>query len=363
MGKRPDRGRQPASDGPWLTRQSRIVHGHNRAFLIGGEGPPLLLLHGIGNKSQTWGPVLSRLARRHTVIAPDLLGHGLSDKPRGDYSVGGYANGMRDLLSVLDIERVTVVGHSLGGGIAQQLAYQYPERCERLVLVSAGGLGRGLHPALRMATLPGTAAGLSLLACSPARLVEDLTVGALAGLARVTRSALLSDLVQGYSSLGALRDARARQAFLRTLRTVADAGGQVVNATDRAYLAAALPLLVVWGSGDSVIPVKHAVDLVDLVPGARLEVFDGAGHWPHLSEPDRFCSVIEDFMRTTEPARHDRDGWRALLAQGRGRGALSETRSADVVERVDLTDTPPQGSAPTATDSGAALKGQGLTAH
>ncbi len=363
MGKRPDRGRQPASDGPWLTRQSRIVHGHNRAFLIGGEGPPLLLLHGIGNKSQTWGPVLSRLARRHTVIAPDLLGHGLSDKPRGDYSVGGYANGMRDLLSVLDIERVTVVGHSLGGGIAQQLAYQYPERCERLVLVSAGGLGRGLHPALRMATLPGTAAGLSLLACSPARLVEDLTVGALAGLARVTRSALLSDLVQGYSSLGALRDARARQAFLRTLRTVADAGGQVVNATDRAYLAAALPLLVVWGSGDTVIPVKHAVDLVDLVPGARLEVFDGAGHWPHLSEPDRFCSVIEDFMRTTEPARHDRDGWRALLAQGRGRGALSETRSADVVERVDLADTPPQGSAPTATDSGAALKGQGLTAH
>lgn len=350
MGERPDAGRQLTPDGPWLTRQSRIVHGHNRAFLIGGEGPPLLLLHGIGNKAQTWGPVLSRLARTHTVIAPDLLGHGLSDKPRGDYSVGGYANGMRDLLSVLDIERVTVVGHSLGGGIAQQLAYQYPERCERLVLVSAGGLGRGLHPALRAATLPGTAAGLSLLAAPPARLVEDLTVHALAGLGRITHSALISDMVQGYRSLGALRDVRARQAFLRTLRTVADAGGQVVTATDRAYLASAMPLLVVWGSGDTVIPVKHAYDLVDLVPAARLEVFDGAGHWPHLSDAQRFCSVIEDFMRTTAPARHDRDGWRALLAQGRGRAALSETRSADVVERVDLPTVPTQGSAPDVSD-------------
>jgi len=311
-------------------------HGHNRAFLIGGEGPPLLLLHGIGNKSQTWGPVLSRLARSYTVIAPDLLGHGLSDKPRGDYSVGGYANGMRDLLSVLDIERVTVIGHSLSGGIAQQLAYQYPERCERLVLVCAGGLGHGLHPALRAATLPGSEIGLSLMSAPPFRLAEDLTVAALARLGGVARLAALSDLVEGYRSVGALRDVQARHAFLRTLRTVADASGQVVTATDRAYLAAEMPLLVAWGSKDTIIPVRHGYRLTELVPGARLEIVEGAGHWPHLYDPDRFCSLVEDFLATTVPAQHDRDGWRALLGQGRGKAALSSSRSADMVESVDL---------------------------
>src|SRR3954449_11798122 len=130
---------------PPLTRETRVVHGHRRAFVRAGSGPPLLLLHGIGNNCQTWNGVVDRLAASHTVIAPDLLGHGNSDKPRGDYSIAAYANGMRDLLSVLDIEQASVVGHSLGGGIALQFAYQFPERCERLALVGSGGLGPGSH--------------------------------------------------------------------------------------------------------------------------------------------------------------------------------------------------------------------------
>src|SRR6187399_857444 len=132
------------------TLQFRTIHGYRRAFRVAGSGPAILLIHGIGDNSTTWHTVQSMLARRYTVIAPDLLGHGQSDKPRADYSVAAYANGMRDLLSVLDIDRVTVVGHSLGGGVAMQFAYQFPERCERLVLVGSGGVGASVHPLLRL---------------------------------------------------------------------------------------------------------------------------------------------------------------------------------------------------------------------
>src|SRR3954471_2261364 len=170
---------------PPLVRESRVVHGYRRAFVRAGDGPPLLLLHGIGNSAQTWAGVIEKLAAEHTVLAPDLLGHGSSDKPRGDYSIAGYAHGMRDLLSVLDLEQVTVVGHSLGGGIALQFAYQFPERCGRLVLVGSGGLGPELSAGLRMATLPGAEAvltaltGVSGVLRTGLRLVQD--VGRAAG--------------------------------------------------------------------------------------------------------------------------------------------------------------------------------------
>src|SRR3954462_2007324 len=134
--------------------QFRTIHGYRRAFRVAGSGPAILLIHGIGDNSTTWSTVQTKLAQRFTVIAPDLLGHGKSDKPRADYSVAAYANGMRDLLSVLDIERATIVGHSLGGGVAMQFAYQYPERCERLVLVATGGIGREVHAILRVASSP-----------------------------------------------------------------------------------------------------------------------------------------------------------------------------------------------------------------
>ena len=131
------------------------LHGHRRAFVKAGQGPVLLLLHGLGCDHTTWEPVIDALAKRYTVIAPDLLGHGQSAKPRADYSVGGYANGMRDLLTVLGIDKVTVVGHSFGGGIAMQFAYQFPERTERLMLVASGGLGPEVTPAIRAITTPG----------------------------------------------------------------------------------------------------------------------------------------------------------------------------------------------------------------
>src|SRR3954469_1177065 len=150
-----------------LTPHELTLHGHRVTYRTAGRGPALLLLHGIANSSQTWERVAPLLTERFTLIAPDLLGHGESATPRGDYSLGAHATGVRDLLTALRHERVTVIGHSLGGGIAMQFAYQFPERCERLVLVSSGGLGREVHALLRAAALPGGDLVLPLLTSQP----------------------------------------------------------------------------------------------------------------------------------------------------------------------------------------------------
>src|SRR5687768_282422 len=168
-----------------LTPNEMTLHGHRVSYRRGGSGPALLLLHGITNSSQTWEGVAPRLVERFTLIAPDLLGHGESATPRGDYSLGAHASGARDVMTALGIERATVVGHSLGGGIAMQFAYQFPERCERLVLVSSGGLGREVHLLLRAAALPGadyvlpflTSAGLLGVGRSVGGLLKRLPVG------------------------------------------------------------------------------------------------------------------------------------------------------------------------------------------
>src|SRR6202043_4144660 len=147
----------------------RTIHGYRRAYRIAGEGPAILLIHGIGDNSSTWDTVQTKLAQRFTVIAPDLLGHGRSEKPRADYSIAAYANGMRDLLSVLEVDGVTVVGHSLGGGVAAQFPYQFPDRCERLVLVGSGGVGRTVSPLLRLATIPGVELLMPLFGLPPVK--------------------------------------------------------------------------------------------------------------------------------------------------------------------------------------------------
>src|SRR5690349_19498501 len=147
-----------------LERAEAVLHGHRMSFRIAGQGPPVVLIHGVAGRAAQWDEVAALLAAKHTVIAPDLLGHGESAKPRGDYSLGAHASGIRDLLVGLDIERASVVGHSLGGGIAMQFAYQFPELCERLVLVSSGGLGEDVHPMLRAAALPGSEFVLPILA-------------------------------------------------------------------------------------------------------------------------------------------------------------------------------------------------------
>jgi pimeloyl-ACP methyl ester carboxylesterase len=286
-----------------------VLHGHRVFYRSAGSGPVLVLVHGITSTSETWSKVLPYLAERFTVLAPDLLGHGESAKPRGDYSLGAYASGIRDLLFALGHERASFVGHSLGGGIAMQLAYQFPEHCERLVLVCSGGLGRDITPLLRAASLPGSELVLPLLASGQV-LGAGRAVGRALGRVGLRVHTDLGEVLRGHASLS---DGEARAAFVQTLRTIVDVRGQRVDASDRLYLARAIPFLIVWGERDPIIPIEHALAAHRLVPGSRLELFPDAGHFPHLDDPLRFVRLLTDFIETTEPAQLDARDWRQLL--------------------------------------------------
>jgi pimeloyl-ACP methyl ester carboxylesterase len=259
------------------------------------------LIHGITGDSRQWNQIIPQLADHYTVLAPDLLGHGQSAKPRGDYSLGAYAVSLRDLLIVLGHRRATVVGHSLGGGIAMQFSYEYPVFCERLVLVDSGGLGKEVHPLLRAAALPGAELVLPLLAHSSAHRVGEAIGQALDRLG-LELGHDMAEMTRGYASLS---DDKARRAFLHTVRAVIDLGGQRVDATDRLYLAQMIPTLILWGRRDPLIPVKHAAVAHQHIAGSRLEIFEDAGHFPHLEEPVRFARLLMDFVKNTDPAEFE----------------------------------------------------------
>ncbi len=285
------------------------VHGNLVRYAHAGtKGPVVVLIHGIASRAAQWERVMAILGDHYQVVAPDLLGHGLSAKPRGDYSLGAQACGIRDLLSALGHDRISLVGHSLGGGIAMQFAYQFPERVERLALVNAGGLGPEVSPFLRAATLPGSELVLPVIAGSWVRKAGrglDRRIG------RWVPEGMREALV-GFGSLG---DPATRQAFVHTARSVIDVRGQRVDGRDRLYLATDLPLLVVWGEKDAIIPVTHGLGVGEAVPTARLEIFQQSGHFPHLTEPKRLAALLHDWIASTEPAVLDANSLTARLRQ------------------------------------------------
>ncbi|MEI4272707.1 alpha/beta fold hydrolase [Klenkia sp. LSe6-5] len=315
---------------PWTTPHVRRVrvrlHGHDLHARVGGTaGPVLLLLHGLLGSGASFGPALDELARDHRVLAPDLVGHGLSEKPAGDYSLGSFATQARDLLTVLDVDAATVVGHSLGGGVALQFAHQFPALVERLVLVDSGGLGRDVTPALRAVTLPGAEYVLPAL-------FNRWTRAAGRQVLRPLQRWTPPGTSQVVSGLDTLADADARTAFVHTARAVLDAGGQRVSAADRVYLAHALPVLLVWGGADTVIPVRHAHELHAQLPGSRVVVFPRAGHFPQVDDPERFAAVVADFVATTADD--------VLTPAEREQRWAAAVRGATTVDEVSAPATP-----------------------
>ena len=284
------------------------LHGRAVTYAEAGSGPVLLLIHGIAGTYENWQAVVEPLARGHTVLAPDLPGHGMSAPGGGDYSLGALAAGLRDLLIALGHERATLVGHSLGGGIAMQFAYQFPEVTERLVLVSSGGLGPEVSPVLRAAALPGADLFIAATA-GPGRIVGSALARGLAAVG-LRPNADVAEIARGYASLA---DPDRRAAFLATLRAVVGTGGQRVHAGDRLYLAEGIPVLIIWGKRDPMIPVHHGEHAHQAIPGRRLEIFDRVGHLPQLEAPGRFVAVLERFLAETEPAQWDTKQWRARL--------------------------------------------------
>jgi pimeloyl-ACP methyl ester carboxylesterase len=278
--------------------QTITLHGHTVAYRTAGSGPVVALIHGMAGSSAAWRYVMPLLASRFTVVAPDLPGHGGSSVPGGDHSLSAHANVVRDLLTTLGHRRATVVGQSYGGGVAMQLAYQFPERCERLALVCSGGLGPEVSGLLRALSLPGSESVLSV-ACAPA--LQDVVrtvTGWLGGLG-VRATPAVEEMWSAWTSLG---DFAARRAFLATLRAVIDQRGQRVSAVDRLYLAHGMPTLIVWGERDRLIPPSHALATHAAIPGSRLALFPDAGHFPHCESPQRFADALAEFIDATTPA-------------------------------------------------------------
>jgi pimeloyl-ACP methyl ester carboxylesterase len=287
------------------------LHGRRVIYRVAGSGPPVVLIHGMLNSSSHWRSVALNLAKDHTVIAPDLIGHGDSAAPRGDYSLGAHASSIRDLLAAIGIDRASIVGHSLGGGVAMQFFYQFPQRTERLILISSGGLGHEVSPMLRSAALPGVSGLLSMT------IHPGLTGALMNGGRRLReREVRLGVYMQALArALRPLENGDARQAFLQTLRAVIDVHGQRVSATDRLYLLERMPTMIVWGERDHTIPLQHGREAHEAIPHSYFKTLSKAAHFPHLEDPEGLSDALRDFIEETEPGRIDDADWGAVLAR------------------------------------------------
>ena len=270
------------------------LHGERIAYRDAGAGEALLLIHGMAGSSATWRAIIPELSKKYRVVAPDLLGHGESAKPRGDYSLGAFAAWLRDLLDELGISRATVIGQSLGGGVAMQFTYQHRDYCQRLVLISSGGLGPDLNWILRVLSAPGAELVLPVVAPQPV-----LNLGNKLGSWLASAGIQSPRAVEMWSAYCSLADRPTRQAFLRTLRSVVDYRGQAVSALGKIHVSHGLPTLLIWGEEDRIIPVAHGYAAHDAVPGSRLEVLPGVGHFPHVEAPTAVVDILDDFITTT----------------------------------------------------------------
>src|SRR6185437_3716571 len=262
------------------------VLGHRMAYITGGAGEPVLFLHGLGHTAGTWNEVLPQLARHFRVFAVDMLGCGRSDKPRVEYNLWALATYTRYFMDAVGIERAHLVGHSLGGGIAMHMAWQYPERVNRLALVSTGGLGRDVRLALRVASLPGTSPALAGFT-SPVWLWALKRFRAGRAMTPAWR-----ENVQMWIRLGQVDS---RRVFFRILRSVCSIRGQKVSALDRLALLKH-PVLLIWGERDRTIPVAHARRAASLICGCQLEVLPNCKHYPPLEQPELVAASLERFL-------------------------------------------------------------------
>ena len=271
------------------------LHGERIAYLDEGSGEAIVLLHGMAGSSDTWRSLIGPLSRKYRVIAPDLLGHGSSTKPRTDYSLGALSVLIRDVINELDITQATFVGHSLGGGIAMQFVYQHPDYVQRLVLINSGGLGPDVGMLLRLASLPGAELVLPIIAAKRL-LAPGERVWSLMRKAGI-ESPRGEEMWRHYRSLS---DGPTRQAFLRTVRAVIDHRGQAVSALNRLNTRMDFPVMAIWGDRDAMIPVAHAYAAQQVRPDVRVEVLTDVGHFPHAERPAEVAELIDDFI-TSNP--------------------------------------------------------------
>ncbi len=274
-----------------VSRAELSVDGHRISCQLAGpeDGPMVVLLHGLASDSTTWERAIGPLADRGVrVVAPDLLGHGESDKPSEGYLLHEFADGLSGLLDALGARRAALVGHSFGGAVAMQTAFQYPDLVDRLVLVAAGGLGKEVNIALRAAALPGAGAVVRVMASRR----TAAAVRAVGAHRRIPPDTLVNMRRAGR----VLGSAAGRRAFLATLRGVIGFSGQRGSMIEMRRLAEHIPILLIWSERDPIIPISHAHAVQAHLPGSRLDVLPGATHEPHRRYADRFADSVARFV-------------------------------------------------------------------
>jgi pimeloyl-ACP methyl ester carboxylesterase len=256
----------------------------------GDRGPVLVLLHGIGRTLEDWSENMLALSGSCQVFAVDFPGCGLSDKPVLPYTIPFLAGFVRDFMRVLNLERVTLVGNSMGGGISLEFAAQFPTLLEGLVLVAPAGMGPKGAQFLGLCSIPvfgevisrpsraGSKRALELLYADRDQMTQ----------ARATRDFELS------SQPGATR------AFLKMLRFMANRHGAKPAFYNRSLENAAnvhVPTLIVWGVQDQILPVEYAPVAERVIPGARLQIYDPCGHFPMLERAEEFNALVLGFFQ------------------------------------------------------------------
>ena len=278
-------------------RKTVLAGGHVLAYREAGpaDGPVLVLLHGLASDADTWDKAIGPLAEHGLrVLAVDLLGHGESDKPVGGYLLTDFADSLAAFLDAVGVPAATLCGHSFGGAIAMYFGSRHPDRVERIVLVSAGGLGREVHPVLRAATLP-VAPAVLRIALRP-------------GLVRLYRHPrfhralrLTPDNVTNLRRAGrALASPAGQASFFAALRGVIQPSGQRRASEEMRAFAERVPMLLVWSAADPVIPLAHAQAHADRAAAySRLVVLPSRGHEPHRRDAERFAEEVVQFIRSS----------------------------------------------------------------
>jgi pimeloyl-ACP methyl ester carboxylesterase len=275
-------------------REVVTIHGRELAYIAyPGFGTPLVMLHGVGSSAAGWDVPARTLSERGIpVISIDMPGHGASAKGPGDYSLGSMASSVRDLLDHLGIDSAVIVGHSLGGGVALQFHYQYPRYVAGLILVASGGLGRDTNLILRLFAMPGSGvvlgAGLNQQTMAMLESVRS----------KVRRWGRRPNFFpdQVMDRIDRLSDPVERHSFLATLRSVVDHTGQRVSALEKLHLSNSVPVLIVWGRRDSILPLAHGERAHEMLEASTLVVFDDAGHEPHRKDPARFAETLDSWL-------------------------------------------------------------------
>ena len=258
-------------------------------YRVVGSGDPVILLHGIGGFLEYWDANIEALAQGQQVYALDMLGFGRSTKPPAAYTLAFLAQNVQAFAHALQLDRVSLVGLSLGGGVALQFARMFPSRVRKLVLVASAGLGRRIGASLRLATLP--------------VLGELFTRPSPAGTARAYRSIVADPRCIGDAWLNTAYQMALESGAQRTFLSALRASANVLGVRPHAYKPIVhdlpritAPTLVVWGKQDPLVPAAYAHVAAQGLPHARLHLFHRCGHLPQLEYVDAFNQLVRTFL-------------------------------------------------------------------